>query len=180
MQKTQMEKTIREILKKAGLESAFDKSGEFHLKVENKSYMELVIERHGQRVSVAHYFQQNGDAMRDPEIEFILATWLPVWIQQDPVGIFTVAISFSDDGKPRIHKTMLADLTRFAAKWARNIKAQKFAERGTFTSLTHAAELRPRVAPDAHLEAMYEELSQTDDETEPYEPSPYDGTFGEE
>ncbi len=30
--------------------------------------MELVIERHGQRVSVAHYFRQNGDAMRDPEL----------------------------------------------------------------------------------------------------------------
>jgi len=179
MQQTQMEKTIREILKKAGLESAFDKSGEFHLKVENKSYLELVIERHGQRVSVAHYFEQNGDAMRDPEIEFILPHWLPAWIQQDPVGIFTVAISFGDDGKPRIHKGMLADLTSFAAKWARNIKAQKFAERGTFTSLTHAAELRPRVAPDAHLEAMYEELSQTGDAPEPYEPSPYDGTSEE-
>ncbi len=176
---TQMENTIREILKRAGLESVFDKSGEFHLKVENKHYLPLVIERHGRRVSVAHYFEQNGDAMRDPEIEFILPNWLPAWIQQDPVGIFTVAISFSDDGRPRIHKGMLADLTSFAAKWARNIKAQKFAERGTFTSLTHAAELRS-AAPDAHLEMMHEDRVSGDGVPEPYEPSPYDGTYSED
>ena len=180
MQKTQMETTIREILKKAGLESVFDKSGEFHLKVENKPYMELVIERHGRRVSVAHYFQQNGDAMRDPEMEFVLPRWVPAWIQQDPLGRYEEAISCGEDGKMLFRQKLIAELTAFAAMWARNIKAQGFAARGTFTSLTHAAELRPRVAPDAHLEAMYEELSQTGDETEPYEPSPYDGTFGEE
>ncbi len=180
MQKTQMETTIREILKKAGLESVFDKTGEFHLKVENKHYMDLVVERHGQRVSVAHYGEQNGDAMRDPEMEFMLPGWKPAWIQQDPLGRYDEAISIGEDGQMLVRRKLLAELVSFAAMWARNIKAQKFAERGKFSSLTYAAELRPKVAPDAHLEAMYEELSQTGDESEPYEPSPYDGTFSEE
>jgi len=102
MQKTKMETAIREILKKAGLEMAFDEFGDFHLKVENKHYMDLVVERHGERVSVAHYFEQNGDAMRDPEMEFILPNWTPAWIQQDPVGRYDEAISVGEDGKLRV------------------------------------------------------------------------------
>ncbi len=180
MQKTQMETTIREILKKAGLESAFDKFGDFHLKVENQHYMDLVVERHGERVSVAHYGEQNGDAMRDPEMEFILPNWMPAWIQQDYLGRYDEAISFDADGQLLVRSKLLAGLVSFSATWARNIKAQKFAERGKFSSLTHKTELLPKDAPDAHLEMMYEDRVGGDDVPEPYEPSPYDGTFSEE
>ena len=51
----------------------------FHIKIENPPYMALVIEDiqelgpHGFPViSVAHYGEQNGDLMRDPEMCFEL------------------------------------------------------------------------------------------------------------
>ena len=67
-------KTILRILKQAG--------GWHHglyLRVENPPYMALVIEATDESgpcglpaISVAHYGEQNGDAMRDPEICFEL------------------------------------------------------------------------------------------------------------
>ena len=66
--------TILEILRKAG--------GWHHglyLKIDNPPFMELVIEATDESgpcglpvVSVAHYGQQNGDLMRDPEMCFEL------------------------------------------------------------------------------------------------------------
>ena len=48
-----------------------------YLKIENSPYMELVIEAMGESgplglpsISVCHYGEQNGDAMRDPEMCF--------------------------------------------------------------------------------------------------------------
>ena len=44
-----------------------------YLKIDNAPYMELVIEAMGlPALSVAHYGEQNGDAMRDPEMCFEL------------------------------------------------------------------------------------------------------------
>jgi hypothetical protein len=67
-------KTILAILKQAG--------GWHHglyLKIENPPYMELVIEATDESgscglpcISVAHYGEQNGDLMRDPEMCFEL------------------------------------------------------------------------------------------------------------
>src|ERR1700689_5875436 len=67
-------KTIVAIIQKAG--------GWHHglnLKIENPPYMELVIEATDESgpcglpsISVAHYGEQNGDAMRDPEMCFEL------------------------------------------------------------------------------------------------------------
>jgi hypothetical protein len=67
-------KTILAIIEKAG--------GWHHglyLKIENPPFMELVIEATDESgpcglpaISVCHYGEQNGDAMRDPEMMFEL------------------------------------------------------------------------------------------------------------
>ena len=47
-----------------------------YIRLENPPYMRLVVEYIGQgprglpAIAVAHYFEQNGDAMRDPEMVF--------------------------------------------------------------------------------------------------------------
>ena len=87
-------KTILEILKKAG--------GWHHglyLKIENPPFMALVIEATDESgpcglpaISVAHYGEQNGDLMRDPEMCFELgfavgAHLTPFYFRNDYLGI---------------------------------------------------------------------------------------------
>ena len=70
-------KTILDILKKAG-----GWHPGLYLKIDNPPYMELVIEATDESgpcglpaITVAHYGQQNGDAMRDPEMLFEVSRW---------------------------------------------------------------------------------------------------------
>ncbi len=67
-------KTILDILRKAG-----GWRPSLYLKIENPPYLELVIEAVDQSgpnglpvITVAHYGEQNGAAMRDPEVCFEL------------------------------------------------------------------------------------------------------------
>jgi len=187
----QMKQVVLELLAKHGLTQAFEQAGggEFHLRLENEPYMPLVIEKiAGDQVSVAHYFTQNGDAMRDPELTFLLPDWSPTSITQDPVGHYACVGNLPQGSRQRAR--LLADLTSFARTWARNIQAQGFADaasaRVKASSLTHQAvvdrESQPRLtdhqAPDSHLEMLYEDRVVSD--YEEYEPSPYDGTYSEE
>lgn len=152
-----MQKIITNIASKHGLAEAFKTSQEFHLKIENLPCMPLVIERQGDELSVAHYSEINGDAIRDPELTFRWPDWTPTSITQDPVGRYA-EVFFEQDGQKMYRPKLLKELKSFAAMWARNLKAQGFAERGKATSLTHAALLASNApAPDAHLEAEYED-----------------------
>jgi hypothetical protein len=77
------------------------------IRLEVPSFMRLVIEHigigphGGELVSVAHYGEQNGDPMRDPEIVFEVAdcSWHPVSIQQDYVGSYREAVFVGENGK---------------------------------------------------------------------------------
>lgn len=181
---------IHNILGQHHLTETFESAADFHLRLENPPYLPLVIERHGDEVSVAHYFTQNGDAMRDPELTFRLPDWTPTSITQDPVGHYACVGDLPEGSRRRAN--LLADLTVFAHTWARNIRAQGFAGNDVkASSLTHQSLLERGAqneaqapdrtnrgsAPDAHLEAMYEDRFVSD--YEDYEPSPYDGTYSE-
>ena len=63
-----MQTTILEILNRHGLDSAFNRTAELHLRLERPPYLPLVIERQGAIISVAHYSELNGDLIRDPEL----------------------------------------------------------------------------------------------------------------
>ena len=153
-----MQQIITAILRRHGLAEAFQTADEFHLRIENSPYMPLVIERHGDEVSVAHYGELNGDLIRDPELTF-RSDWTPTSITQDPVGRYA-QVFLVVDGQQMVRPKLLKELKLFAAMWARNLEAQGFAEADvTVTSLTHAALLKRNAtpAPDAHLEMEYED-----------------------
>ena len=129
-------KTILRILERAG-----GYRPTLYLRVENPPYMVLVIEAMPEpgplglpAVSVAHYGEQNGDLMRDPEMCFELAKpfddriiFDPYYWRNDYVGVeqFSRAIV-------RGHYVALAQLheqhQNFAATWDRNLDLQCFAE----------------------------------------------------
>ncbi len=105
-----------------------------HIKIKNESYMPLVIEWIGsgpystELVSVAHYYTQNGDAMRDPEMVFIVSArgfWTPMSFLQDNLGLYQEAVSIRD-GKFFMSVALLHDLKEFALMWDRNLSAQGF------------------------------------------------------
>ena len=126
--------TILRILKQAG--------GWHHglyLKIENPPYMGLVIEATDESgpcglaaISVAHYGEQNGDLMRDPEMCFELgllggARLNPFYYRQDHLGIEQWSRTIQGD-----HYVFLFSLhqqhERFAKVWDNNLRLQGFAE----------------------------------------------------
>ena len=79
-------------------------------------------------ISLAHYGQQNGDAMRDPEMLFALhketQQFIPYYYRNDYCGIEQNSVKWSEDGialNPRLQ----AEHTTFANQWLRNIAAQQ-------------------------------------------------------
>lgn len=61
-------KIIRKIVKATGKLEEFENEEHFHIRIPNEPYMDLVIESwdsplkgEGRRISVVHYYEQNGD-----------------------------------------------------------------------------------------------------------------------
>ena len=92
--------------------------------------------------SVAHYFEQGGDMMADPDVVFYVpvearygsatagSQVYPVEITQAPVGIYRRYVEFDETGQPaHINARGQADLTSFANTWMRNIRAQQMTGR---------------------------------------------------
>ena len=83
--------------------------------------------------SVAHYFEQNGDLMADPEMTFGRSKggeFAPFSFKQDSLGIFKESVIHSPtEGDPDrflIDPVMQRDQATFANVWMRNIKEQQF------------------------------------------------------
>jgi hypothetical protein len=132
-----MQTAILDILRRHSLDKAFNTATEFHLRIENPPFMPLVIERQGNVISVAHYGELNGDAIRDPELTFTWPTFEPLSITQDPVGRYAEIHTMVGD-RPAIHMALLRELRMFANLWARNLMAQGFGQASvTVSSLTH-------------------------------------------
>jgi hypothetical protein len=116
------------------------------LKIEAPGFMALHVEcigasPHGPGlvlVSVCHYGEQNGDAMRDPDMVFdVLPTadaqlgwrsgnWRPVSYRNDYVGAMREAVYADDRGRVMVRPALVKELKAFARTWDRNLKAQGF------------------------------------------------------
>lgn len=134
-----MQKTIEDIIALVKLSDVFNQAiatkSEFHLRLQNCSWLPLVIEVTGEGfISVAHYLydEYSGDTLRDPEIVFNPEGWFAVEITQDPVGRYQ-----------RIPAGRYSPGTEELARiWARNIREQGFLEEGVkFSSNTHEEQL---------------------------------------
>jgi hypothetical protein len=108
---------IKEILQALGVESASEMDIGESYTVERDEFMDLTIEKiYEDKLSVAHYYTQRGDLMRDPEIVFDVSGdgWFPIEYRQDP-------------GQFQRDKTGL-DLHGFVDTWNKNLRNQGFVE----------------------------------------------------
>ena len=136
-------KTILSILERAG-----GYRPTLYLKIENPPYMALVIEATQEpgpcgapAISIAHYGEQNGDLMRDPEMCFELSKpplcsleLSAFYYRMDYLGV--EQHSRYRDGENYV---FVPDLHRqhetFAQQWDRNLRAQGFLEAFTDKSI---------------------------------------------
>lgn len=126
--------TLLDILRKAG-----GWHPGLHLHIDNPPYMSLVIEAMDESgpmglpaISVAHYGEQNGDAMRDPEMCFELglaggAHLSPFYYRNDYVGVEQWSREVVDGNY--IHLIALHHQHQcFAKTWNNNLRLQGFVE----------------------------------------------------
>jgi hypothetical protein len=127
-------KTILDIIQKAG-----GWHPGLYLKIDNPPYMELVIEAMDESgpmglpaLSVCHYGEQNGDAMREPEMCFELGMsggphLSAFYYRNDYMGVEQWSRNIVRD-----HYVQLVELhkqhERFAKTWDNNLRLQGFAE----------------------------------------------------
>jgi hypothetical protein len=100
-----------------------------HKKISNNpSFMAVCVEMIGHsQVSIAHYYEQNGDLMRDPDVVFyigIAGEVYPISFRQDGLGIDQEA-AYIEDGKWLVKTKMQADITKFCNQWMVGIKEQQ-------------------------------------------------------
>jgi len=113
-----------------------------YLRFENPPFMRLVIEAIGgpypngaYEVSVAHYAEQNGDAMRDPEITFLIGpaeqgtTWTPLTFENSYMGTYQVVAVVNADGALQVRQPrQMQELRELANHLDINLKQQGFGE----------------------------------------------------
>lgn len=79
-------------------------------------------------ISLAHYGEQNGDMMRDPEMLFALhketRQFIPYYYRNDYMGVEQYSVKWTDEGI-LLNRRLQADHTTFANQWLRNIAAQQ-------------------------------------------------------
>ena len=104
-----------------------------HLRLDSEGYMTLVIEsiqgpNNLPAFSLAHYGEQNGDAMRDPEVCFEVSSdeILPFSFLNDYMGIYQEVYSTNGGGPLVRNQAMAKDIEQFLNDWARNLKDQGF------------------------------------------------------
>ena len=101
----------------------------FHVRFEMPGYDRLVIERHHEMISVAHYFEQNGDLIADPEVELHYLTWTPTAITQVLGGRREKFITRED--KQYVDTRFHREITSFLKMWGNNIHHQGWMKKAT-------------------------------------------------
>ena len=127
-------KTVLQIVKEAGGLDTFTWT-----RIENPPFMLLVIESLGEpgpngprALSGAHYGEQNGDAMRDPEIcaEIVMengaARLWPYYFRNDYAGVERWNRHREADGSMTCQPRETRDLERFMEMWDANLNDQGF------------------------------------------------------
>jgi hypothetical protein len=113
-----------------------------YLRLENPPFMRLVIEVIGGpypngafEVSVAHYSEQNGDAMRDPEITFLVQptdpghAWSPLTFENSYLSAYQVVAVVNAEGMLQVRQPkQMQELREFANHWDINLKHQGFGD----------------------------------------------------
>ena len=106
-----------------------------HKKIDNteSAFMPVHVEHVnkcslGQIFSIAHYYEQNGDMMRDPDMEFIKGgdgEYYPISFWQDAPIIRDEPVTWKDGEMVGYNEKRQAGLVTFANMWMKNIKEQQ-------------------------------------------------------
>lgn len=107
-----------------------------HDKFHTDPFMDVSVEyiedcELGAMFSIAHYYEQNGDLMRDPEMCFIRdgdGEYYPYYYRQDGLEIEREAIVWMDNDTGRMKGVYTGEQSSeavFAGTWMRNIKRQQ-------------------------------------------------------
>jgi hypothetical protein len=110
-----------------------------YIRLEVEGFMPLCIEYIGEGprglplISVCHDGEQNGDAMRDPDVVFEVDCetgmgWVPVSFRNDYLGIYQEAVFTDEAGRVMIRPALVKDLKAFARTWDKNVNNQGFLE----------------------------------------------------
>jgi hypothetical protein len=76
--------------------------------------------------SIAHYYKQNGDMMKDPDMVFVkhpLGKVFPISFEQSSAGIYQESVWYDDGFKMKAKQQK--DHATFANTWMENIKEQQ-------------------------------------------------------
>ena len=106
-----------------------DKGDQEHGGLVMALHVQLIGEnKYGKIYSFAHYYEQNGDLMRDPDITMLEAATgqglFPLSYRQDGLGMDREYVVFTETGW-KIFKKMQADLVSFCNGWAKNLHEQQ-------------------------------------------------------
>jgi hypothetical protein len=126
-----MQRIITELAQKHGVDLSQVAA---YLRLHLPGYERLTIENSGQQqVSVAHYFEQNGDLVADPDVVFFTgySVWVPIEITQN-YGYTVRYATLNEAGTQicRLNLTGQASLAAFSEQWAQNLMAQGWLEHG--------------------------------------------------
>ena len=96
-------------------------------------YMDVVVEHIGDcnlgaMYSIAHYYEQNGDLMRDPEMCIIKGgdgEYYPYYYRLDGLGIEEDVLQWHDGSITGYDLERQRGQANFAESWMRNIKEQQ-------------------------------------------------------
>jgi hypothetical protein len=111
-----------------------DEEGNYAKIANNPALMAVVVEKvghlkgYGEIISIAHYGEQNGDLMADPEMTFTIVNgeYFSISFKNDYVGLYQEVFDYNEHGEPEaIDIKLQANLTDFANQWMRNIKEQQ-------------------------------------------------------
>ncbi len=127
-------KTMQQIITKIAQKHDLDLAApSTYLRLEMGVYQPLVIEKTDSfKLSVAHYFEQTGILIGDPQIVFFTgyAEWVPIAVAQVLPG-YRIYAHLTPDGQKiaNVDSVPQTDLAGFGNVWARNIKNQGWLDR---------------------------------------------------
>lgn len=111
-----------------------DEDGNYAKIANSPSLMPVIVEKvgnlagYGEIISIAHYGEQNGDLMADPEMTFTIVggEYFPIAFRNDYVGLYQEVFDYNEDGEPEeIDKKLQSSLTDFANEWMNSIQEQQ-------------------------------------------------------
>jgi len=143
--KTLSEKNFDRLLKiipnlESKLKEAVISESEFYLKLKSEPFMDLVFEYKNSIpckdgsvfyvISLAHYYEQNGDLMSDPYMEirihFQRRILVPMLFEQSNPPIYKEVFTTTADGKEAIYPSRLKEQNSFLKLWLSNLIKQGF------------------------------------------------------